>query len=66
MRQKVVNELKIQTKTDLLPIDVEGVVVKSGVSHQAHPLVPARRDVVAMVFVQIFAKIPFEVSGEID
>jgi hypothetical protein len=42
---------------DLVPVDIQGVVVEPRVADQAAPLVPAVRDVVAIVFVEIFAKV---------
>ena len=47
----------VPTVPDLVPIDVEGVIVEAGVAHQPVPLVPARRDVVAIVLVEVFAEV---------
>ena len=43
--------------THLVPVYVQGVVVKSRIADQTHPLIPTHWDVVAMVFVEVFAKV---------
>ena len=44
---------------DLVPVDVEGVIVEAGVPHQPVPLVPALGDVVAIVLVEVFAEVAY-------
>ena len=44
---------------DLVPVDVEGVIVEAGVPHQPVPLVPTLGDVVAIVLVEVFAEVAY-------
>ena len=48
-------------------VKVETVVVEASVADKCHPLVPAGRNVVAVVLVQVLAKVPRPVpsSGEV-
>ena len=47
----------VPTVSDLIAINVDGIIVKSGISDEPHPLFPAHGYVVSMVFVQVFAKV---------
>ena len=47
----------VEAVPDLVPVDVDGVVVEPGVSNQGRPLVPAGGDPVAVVLVEVLSEV---------
>ena len=49
----------VPTVPDLVSINIEGVIVESWIPDQTIPLIPTHGDVVAIVLIEVFTKVPY-------
>ena len=50
----------VPTVPDLVSIDIQGIIIKSWISDQTHPLIPTLWNVVTLVFIEVFAKVAWK------